>query len=123
MATHGKSGQPLTDRVLAVMLSEYDIRSRDVKIDGTNRKGYQREDFEDAFRRYLDASPLSPVSATSATELSNKDNLVAPVAPVAPVEKKGANGVTYLKAAPSRPDVVRLTAELLDVMNKKGDAA
>jgi hypothetical protein len=55
--------------------------------------------------------------------LSNKDNLVAPVAPVAPVEKKGANGVTYLKAAPSKSDVVRLTTELMDVMNKKGDAA
>jgi hypothetical protein len=55
----GRSGQPLTDRGLADMLHEYDIKSRDAKIDGTNRKGYYRSDFEDAFKRYLDAPPFS----------------------------------------------------------------
>jgi hypothetical protein len=123
----GRTGRPLNDRKLADMLHEYDIKSRDVKIDGTNRKGYQREDFEDAFRRYLEPAPLSRRSATgatSATNLSNKDNSVAPVAPVALPEKKGANGVAYVRAAPSKPDVIRLTAELLDSIKKKtGDAA
>ena len=97
---------------------------------GTNRKGYQRDDFEDAFRRYLDAPPFSPgraTSATSATDLSNKDKLVAPVAPVAPVDKKGANGVEHPHFGKiprsSKADVVRLTAELMDAMNTKGDAA
>ena len=63
-------GKPLTGRALAVMLKHYRIKSNsDVKIDGINRKGYRKSDFEDPWKRYL------PASATKATNLANKDNL------------------------------------------------
>jgi hypothetical protein len=36
---------PLRDRELAKLLKPYGIRSRDVKIDGANHKGYYHEQF------------------------------------------------------------------------------
>jgi hypothetical protein len=73
-------GKPLDERGLAIRLKPYRIRSRDVKLDGTNRKGYFREDFHDAWKRYLEPSATS---ATSATKLINTDKKVAEVAEVA----------------------------------------
>jgi hypothetical protein len=73
-------GKPLSDRGLAERLRGYGIRSRDVKIDGTNRKGFLKSDFEDAWKRYL--HPVNGFSATSATNLTNNNNLVAAVAPI-----------------------------------------
>lgn len=77
-------GKPLNDRGLAERLRPYGIRSKDTKISGTNRKGYDRADFSDAWNRYL-PDGLSATSATSATNLNNKNNLVAEVAEVAAV--------------------------------------
>jgi hypothetical protein len=39
-------------RGLAKLLKAYRIRSKQVRIDQDNRKGYEREDFEDAWERY-----------------------------------------------------------------------
>lgn len=45
---------PITPRPLASLLKKYGIRSRTVWLpDGKTAKGYKREDFEDAWRRYL----------------------------------------------------------------------
>jgi Protein of unknown function (DUF3631) len=52
-------GKPLTARGLADLLRPYNIRSKDVKIDGTTLKGYRRSDLWDTWQRYP--------SATSAT--------------------------------------------------------
>jgi hypothetical protein len=84
-------GKPLTDRGLADRLRPYRIKSRDVKRDGTNRKGYFRVDFAEAWKRYLPGPDLNSThvgspdatSATSATFQINKNNLVAEVAEVA----------------------------------------
>ena len=77
-------GKPLNDRGLASRLKPYGVKSGDVKISGTNHKGYLASQFADAWNRYLpDAAGTSATSATSATFLNNKNNLVAPVAPVA----------------------------------------
>src|SRR5262249_38965722 len=71
-------GKELDDRGLADMLRPYSIKSRDVKIDGVNRKCYLRTDFIDAWIRYL-PSPSS-TSATSATDLNDKRNEALPEA-------------------------------------------
>jgi hypothetical protein len=58
-------GHPLKDRELAKLLRPYGIRSRDVKIDGTNHKGYYREQFIESWRSYAGKSPAT--GATGAT--------------------------------------------------------
>jgi hypothetical protein len=76
-------GKPLDERGLAVRLKPYRVKSRDVKIDGTVRKGYHRTVFANLWKRYLTPSQTSATSATNATFLNNKNNLVAEVAEVA----------------------------------------
>lgn len=46
-------GNPLNARDMASLLGQYDIKSRDVKIEGMTRKGYQRADLWDAWQRYV----------------------------------------------------------------------
>jgi len=46
-------GKPLNDRGLAVRLRSYGIQRRVIRIGSTTHKGYRREDFVDAWRRYL----------------------------------------------------------------------
>jgi hypothetical protein len=58
-------GRPLRDRELARLLKPYGIRSRDVKIDGTNHKGYYREQFIKSWEAY--AGGASATGATGAT--------------------------------------------------------
>lgn len=43
----------MTDRKLAWALSVYDITPRQIKLGGSNRRGYLRADFEDTWNRYL----------------------------------------------------------------------
>jgi hypothetical protein len=52
-------GRPLDDRGLAQRLRRYEIRPKVLK--SVNRRGYRREDFEDAWLRYL--APLSSQGA------------------------------------------------------------
>lgn len=83
-------GKLLDDRGLATRLRGFGIRSTDVKIHDTNKKGYRVEQFADAWKRYL--PPVSATSATSATKLNNQNNPVADVAEVALVpEDPGEN--------------------------------
>jgi hypothetical protein len=58
-------GHPLKDRELAKLLKPYGIRSRDVKIDGTNHKGYYREQFVKSWESYVGGT--SATGATGAT--------------------------------------------------------
>jgi hypothetical protein len=46
-------GKPLTDRGLAVRLRAYGIKPKVIRVGGATPRGYQREDFEDAWSRYL----------------------------------------------------------------------
>ena len=63
-----RAGRALNDRQLAEMLRPFGARSRDVKLDGVNRKGYYAADLWDAWQRYGAAAPGgSATSATSAT--------------------------------------------------------
>jgi hypothetical protein len=48
-----KAGKPITQNGLARLLSSLKVRPKDVRIGEEHRKGYQREDFKDAWDRYL----------------------------------------------------------------------
>jgi hypothetical protein len=55
-------GKPLTDRGLSNLLSDYEIESKNIRTGTRISKGYRREDFADAWRRYLpDPTPTTPV--------------------------------------------------------------
>jgi hypothetical protein len=49
-------GKPINDRRLATRLREYGIKSRNVRIGDKIAKGYARDDFHDAWERYLPPS-------------------------------------------------------------------
>jgi Protein of unknown function (DUF3631) len=50
-------GKPITPRGLSRLLEGFKIRPQQLWIDGTNRNGYERFLFEDAWSRYVPASP------------------------------------------------------------------
>ena len=50
-------GKPLTDRGLAMRLRAYGIEPRTLRIGGATPRGYRREDFIDAWARYLPPIP------------------------------------------------------------------
>jgi hypothetical protein len=58
-------GKPLNDRGLAVRLRPYDIKPKVVRIGDTTHRGYAREDFHDAWQRYL--GPPSNGNVTTVT--------------------------------------------------------
>jgi Protein of unknown function (DUF3631) len=46
-------GKPLTDRGLAVRLRAYGVKPRVIRVGGATPRGYRRDDFADAWLRYL----------------------------------------------------------------------
>jgi Protein of unknown function (DUF3631) len=50
-------GKPLTDRGLALRLRDYEISSKTVRVGEWHGKGYAKEDFYDAWQRYLPQPP------------------------------------------------------------------
>ena len=58
-------GKPLDDRGLARRLNPYGVKPRQIRISTSTVKGYRREDFHDAWARYLPSPPT--VSETSET--------------------------------------------------------
>lgn len=57
-------GKPMTPRQLSAKLGEFGIKSKDIRIGATNKKGYERSDFAEAFDRYLPAATAN-LSATT----------------------------------------------------------
>jgi hypothetical protein len=70
-------GKPLDARGLSRRLSAYDVKPKNLRIDGKIPKGYDAADLADPWSRYLtDASSASPQgSATSATSATEPDAL------------------------------------------------
>jgi hypothetical protein len=60
-----RKGKPMTDIWLAQQLQPYGIRPRNLRINGTQAKGYLQEDMLDAFRRYIPRSELAARLAES----------------------------------------------------------
>jgi hypothetical protein len=56
-----KNGKPITQNGLARLLGKFGILSGTIRLDeGQTAKGYKREDFEDAFSRYLPPQSVTP---------------------------------------------------------------
>src|SRR5205823_154993 len=54
-------GGPLTPRALARLCRRYGIKAQTVRLEnGRTAKGYKREQFENAWRRYLANAPTPP---------------------------------------------------------------
>jgi hypothetical protein len=64
-----KRGKPLTKNSLARLLKPFSVRSRQIKIGTINRFGYRKEDFQDAFNRYL--STETPFQNTTTLQASH----------------------------------------------------
>ena len=63
-------GKPITPRGIAKLLTHFEIRPRTVRLeDETTAKGYKREQFEDAFTRYLASENVTTSQPTSAEGL------------------------------------------------------
>jgi hypothetical protein len=69
-------GAPKVDaqRKLARRLGEFGIKSHVIRLESKTPRGYRREDFEDAWRRYgIASSPCLPEGATSATSATSQE--------------------------------------------------
>jgi hypothetical protein len=68
-------GKPITKVRVAHLLSRYGIKSHNVRMEDKVPKGYHRDDFRDAWARYLPApSPIPPSqNATTATLMFPQD--------------------------------------------------
>ncbi len=60
-------GKALTDRSLAKRLGTYGITSKQIRREGKTKKGYAREDFVDAWTRYVNVGVIHLVAETSET--------------------------------------------------------
>jgi hypothetical protein len=57
-------GKPISANRLSTILRRFEIRPRQMRDGESNAKGYRREDFEDAWKRYFPAVPPSPTETT-----------------------------------------------------------
>jgi len=71
-------GKPLTSRVLARLLKPYDIHSKDIwvaqGIEKKSRKGFERDQFDGAFSRYLASYPREGENPYSRAENSQSES-------------------------------------------------
>ena len=92
-ASWGKDDKGLTARSLAGLLRDFELKPKQLKIDGENKRGFAREWFEDAWGRYLPDLGLS--SATSATSA-----LESQIPPVSEVLREEAGSTSESGANP-----------------------
>lgn len=86
-------GKPITSRALARILKRFGIQSRSIRIDdGTTPKGFRREQFEDAWKRYLPVDPGSiRHNATTRMATGIAPFSYPPQDPLVADTKKGSN--------------------------------
>ena len=66
-----KNGRALSSRNLSQLLKRFGIRSKDIKIGGTNKKGYRLDDFNEAFSRYLPKQSATTLLASNNAPFSD----------------------------------------------------
>jgi hypothetical protein len=67
----GRPPKPLSPHRLAVLLDPFEVRSRSVRLpDGTTPKGFHREQFADAWSRYVPADAISERHIATTTQPS-----------------------------------------------------
>lgn len=79
-AEFSRNGKPISAARVASMLREFNVQASQIKIDGLNRNGYRRSQFEPLFRAYdaefaaMTASPPTQDS-TASTGLKDQEEL------------------------------------------------
>ena len=106
-------GKPVTPTSLAHLLSPYEIVPHNIRIESKVLKGYERDDFEDAWSRYLRSLPTSfsrssGGSATGATpfvsrQVARKKKATSEAAVATQEAENATTGVACSDAAPSGP--------------------
>jgi putative DNA primase/helicase len=109
-AEFGKHAKAITANQLARQLKKFKVAPRTIKLeDGTTAKGYHREDFCEAFDRFLPVSPISKRNLV--TDSVNTGDL--PLSETSPAESglrmEGSspackNGVGYTVTVPTKGD-------------------
>lgn len=103
-----RGGRPMTPRSLGKILGEYGIRSKAVRIGYESPKGFEIDQFADAFARYLSSSPVSPLPSVtrsqpntgagfSVTEAQSRDRTKIPSVTLEPLSDKACDQVTEEK--------------------------
>jgi len=64
-------GKPLTQNQLARRLKAFELRPRIMRVNGIPAKGYERDDFSDAFSRYSPDSGFHPVTPLQSNDFTN----------------------------------------------------
>jgi hypothetical protein len=100
--SHWNGGNGVRPIDLANRLRTFGIhRSADIKIDGTTRKGYRRDWFDDAFARYVDPAiptggcdplPSYPPTAATVEEVAGTSSETYPL-PLQPYSYNASSGV------------------------------
>lgn len=76
-----KHGKPITTRQVARLLADYDIKPRVLRLGTGTARGYQRDQFEDAFSRYLPDRSVTPSQPNTGAGFSDFQS-VTPEKPV-----------------------------------------
>ncbi|WP_175939912.1 DUF3631 domain-containing protein [Caballeronia sp. BCC1704] len=98
-------GREMTLRQLGKKLSEFGIKSKAVRIGYNSPKGFEFDQFKDAFARYLSPPPVSPSPSVtrsqpnagaglSVTDAQSRDRMQNPSVTLEPLPHKGCDRVT-----------------------------
>ena len=122
-ATYGRGDKPITQRQVAALLSDFQIRPKTVRVPGLGTpKGYERSIFEDAFQRYLPPhQPPAPSRSATPQQASDdkdlqEDRSATQDIPVAdrnernPLKSRGCCGVAD-RASPPGEEACRTCAQ------------
>ena len=66
-------GRPMTRRQLTARLDGFSVKSKDVRIGVVTKKGFERSDFEDVWKRYLPGT--TPAATATTLQTSNHEAL------------------------------------------------
>ena len=69
----GNKGEPLNAENMAALLKPYGVKSANVRLDGAQRKGYQRNDLVDTWRRYVPDEPCRGGGGTASNGQTRPD--------------------------------------------------
>ena len=116
-------GKPISQRKIATLLADYEVRSATRRIGDETRKGYSIIDFEDAWQRYLPPESVTNVTSqsvegeTPSSHRSQTGVVTDPESPVSPVADWGVTDVTdQMRLTGAKPDAIAMgeaTAYLL----------
>ena len=115
--------KPISQRKIATLLADYEVRSATRRIDSETRKGYSIIDLEDAWQRYLPPETVTNVTSqsvegeTPSLHRSQTGAVTDPESPVSPVVDWGVTDVTdEMRGTGTKPDAITMgeaTANIL----------